>query len=422
MINIRFIFIILLLINPAIGYSKNDTIFEVVNDAMIASERLSISRNDLERASNNVKQNFGKMVLPTLNFSREKVQYNSTVENSQRGYVDKETATLSYTLFNGFRDYLNFKNSGSQKLIKYIEFKEVVNRVIKSSMTNYIRLMSAKKKVNFYETNLKRMKHEREKAKIERQARLISNAEFLRRDVGYQKANDRLIRANSSYDSLKEQFIDIAGRKPTGKFISPNIKNIFIFKNREEVIKYAKDNSPVVIKALLRLKTEKSSLNISKSAFLPTLSFSASEYESSALEYESSRDVSLTFTWNLFNGGSDFYNIKNQKLSYKNAILRYKETLSKLEHDISRTWREYQDKLRNYKNRLSILKASKLLYEAETIRTFKGISTVSDYLKANSDYLKATDDVANAKDEIDFVMIDLLLKTGYLRHSLISAL
>lgn len=344
--------------------------------------------------------------LPKVGVSYSYKGTNEKVFNSGQSEIAVLSASISYNLFNGLK-HIAQKNASKflSESSKYmLEAKK--QDIILSVKTAYINYLNAKNALETYEEAYKLFKEQYRTSKNRFKQGVISKNALLQIQVNMLKAKQNIVNAQGLKKTAKLLLSNILGGKD---LTNENIKNI---KDNSTLVKYNENflHNRSEIKALKKsLASIQEQEKISKSAYYPrvdakvaydkyfdTLSFK--KYDAIPNK-DNQSSVSLSASWNLYNGGYDEAQVQKSKI----AFLRAKNQLKKTKLDIKLQYENAKSKLdvalENLKTtRLSLVHAREN-YKIVKNRFDNGIDTNADLIDAN--YLLSSAKQAHDKAYFD---------------------
>lgn len=363
---------------------------EAINTALEKNLDIKSSNYDYLKSVQNVKA-AKSTYLPSLNLG---YSYNNTDEaifNNNQSETTVLSATISYNLFNGFKDLANKKSSKYLSKSSKYSLEATKQDIVLNVKSAYISYLNASNALKTYQSAYKLFKEQFEDSKNRYDQGLIAKNDLLQVQVNMSNAKQNVVQAKGNLKVAKYQLSNILGGLDLS---SENIEDLD--EKSLEVKEYDEKElgNRSEIKALqMALKSYKQQEKASKSSYYPSVNVSASHnkyYDTFSLEqYDAIPEVdnqnvaNVTASWNLYSGGYDSAQIANAKIDYKNAKVQLEQ--SKLDIKL-----QYENAKSNLEVAIDNLETSKLSllqakenYEIVKNRFDEGLSTTTDLTDAN---------------------------------------
>jgi outer membrane protein TolC len=299
------------------------------------------------------------------------------------------SATISYNLFNGFKDFSELYSSRYLKDASRYYYNAKKQDILLDTKKAYVDYLNKRKNLQTQEDAYLLFEKQFIDAKNQFTQGLISKNDLLKVEVNMLNSKQNVIQAKgdlniSSYNlsnilggyDLTNEKLDELNMNETKAFTY----DIALLENRSE------------IKASeLSLKSIKEQSFGSKNTFMPKVDASVSynQYGDDAsiggrASYPDTQEViNVTASWNLYNGSSDYSEIIKKNIQVKKALanlekvrlslkLQYQNALSSL--DVSKA---------NFETSKLALEQSKENYEIVKNRFYEGLSDNTDLIDAN---------------------------------------
>ncbi len=329
--------------------------------------------------------------LPKLNLG---YAYNNTDEavfNNNQSETTALSATVSYNLFNGFKDLAN-KNA-SKYLSKSSKYSLIATKqdIVLSVKSAYINYLNAQNSLKTYNSAYALFKEQYEDSKNRYDQGLIAKNDLLQVQVNMSNAKQNVVQAKGNLKVASYELSNILGGVDLSNETIESLdeKSLNIKTYDESKLEKRSEIQALV----MALKSYKQQKKASKSNFYPSIDVSASHnkyYDTFSLkQYDAIPNVdnqnvaNVTASWNLYSGGYDSAQVQNAKIDYKNAANQLEKTKLdiKLQYENAKTNLEVAiDNLETSK--LSLLQ-SKENYEIVKNRFDEGLATTTDLTDAN---------------------------------------
>ncbi|MGB1226624.1 MAG: TolC family protein [Poseidonibacter sp.] len=357
------------------------TLDEAIDISIKSNHDIKSQNFDYLESLDNVKLSKSSF-LPKVNLG---FSYNNRDEANS--YVEEDgilTASASYNLFNGFKDQAN-KTSAKflSKSSKY-SLEALKQDIILDTKTAYINYLDKQNALETFKSAYGLFQEQYEDSENRFNEGLIAKNDLLQVQVNMSSAKQNVVKAQGALKIAKYTLSNILGGKDlSNEKIEPLEDNSL--KPKRYDVKNLQNRSEIqALKMNIEaLKQQKKSI---KSTYYPKLDASATHnkyYEDAAKIYEDQNILSLSASWNLYNGG---YDDTNQNI-YRTRYLKAKSQLAKTNLDIKL---QYENALSNLDVAIDNLKTANLSleqsnenYEIVKNRFDEGISTSTDLTDAN---------------------------------------
>ena len=367
------------------------SLFAVNLSALTLNEAIDISiknNHDIKSQNFDYLESLDNIKLSNSSFL-PKVNLGFSYNNRDEAYsyVEEDgivTASASYNLFNGFKDISN-KNAANylSQGSKY-SLNAMKQDIILNTKTAYINYLDKQNALETYKSAYKLFQEQYIDSQNRYKEGLIAKNDLLQVQVNMSSAKQNVVKAQGVLKISKYTLSNILGGK--------DLKNEKIqaleensLKIKEYDIKNLENRSEVqaLKMSMQALKQQKKSI---KSTYYPKVDAALSHnkyYEDAAKIYEDHNILSLSASWNLYNGG---YDDTNQNI-YRTRYLKAKSQLAKTNLDIKL---QYENAISNLEVAIDNLKTANLSleqsnenYEIVKNRFDEGISTSTDLTDAN---------------------------------------
>lgn len=367
------------------------SLFAVNLSALTLNEAIDISiknNHDIKSQNFDYLESLDNIKLSNSSFL-PKVNLGFSYNNRDEAYsyIEEDgivTASASYNLFNGFKDISN-KNAANylSQGSKY-SLNAMKQDIILNTKTAYINYLDKQNALETYKSAYKLFQEQYIDSQNRYKEGLIAKNDLLQVQVNMSSAKQNVVKAQGVLKISKYTLSNILGGK--------DLKNEKIqaleensLKIKEYDIKKLENRSEVqaLKMSMQALKQQKKSI---KSTYYPKVDAALSHnkyYEDAAKIYEDHNILSLSASWNLYNGG---YDDTNQNI-YRTRYLKAKSQLAKTNLDIKL---QYENAISNLEVAIDNLKTANLSleqsnenYEIVKNRFDEGISTSTDLTDAN---------------------------------------
>ncbi|WP_428023552.1 TolC family protein [Arcobacter sp.] len=299
------------------------------------------------------------------------------------------SATISYNLFNGFKDYSELYSSKYLKNASMYYFNAKKQDILLDTKKAYVDYLNKRKNLQTQEDAYKLFEKQYFDAKSQYNQGIISKNDLLKVEVNMLNAKQSVIQANGDlnislyslsnilggYDLTNEKFEELSANNDNN-----NSYDISQLENRSE------------IKASeLTLKSIKEQSFGSKGAFMPKVdaSLSYNKYGDDAgiggrTSYPDSQEiVNVTASWNLYNGNSDYSEVIKKNIQVKKAVANLEKVRLSIKLQYQNALSYLNVSKANFETSKLTLEQAKENYEIVKNRLYEGLSDNTDLIDAN---------------------------------------
>ena len=362
------------------------TLDEAIKKALENNFNIQGKNYDYIESIENINLN-NSNYLPKLNAS---YGYTNTNEPNVGFKSNEATAslTLSYNLFNGFKDLATKESAKYLSLSSQYALNATKQDIVLATKTAYITYLDKQNALETYQSAYILFQEQFEDSQHRYDQGLIARNDLLQVQVNMSNAKQNVIKAQGDLKVAKFQLSNILG--------GLNLDNESIEKLNEQNTEVSNDSYDLLdnrseIQALkMNLNSIRELEKSAKAGYYPKIDASVSHnkyYEDLSKKVdnkeESQNIANVTASWNLFNGGYD----SSLQNIYKTKYLSASSALSQTKLDIKL---QYENAKSNYAVANENLETSKLAllqaqenYSIVKNRFDEGIATSTDLTDAN---------------------------------------
>ena len=185
----------------------------------------------------------------------------------------------------------------------------------------------------------------------------------------------------------------------------------------QDVYRYAVALRPSVISQEFRLQSLEKNLKVAKSAYAPTIGFSAGyntgyyySFSNSAgnmpfgnqLDVNGRESIGINVSIPIFNRMQTRNNVRSTQVGIRNQSLALKDTKQKLQKEIETSYQNATASRENYVASKEALKAAQIAFDFEKEKADAGRSTIFDFNDSKTRLTRAESELARAKYQFIF--------------------
>lgn len=329
---------------------------------------IKLAKTDVEIAKNNADiLNSG--YLPTLT-GNAGANYN--LDDTEVGFADgtnrvlngaessryNASVDLNYTIFDGLGRSYNYKQFKETKQLTELEARETIENTIVQLFTIYYKVAelvenkdAVSQTLNISKERLLRSQYQFEYGQSNKLASL--NAE-----VDINNDSISLMNTTQELNNAKRDLNFVLGNTIPEDF---NISTEVDFNNlydKNELLNKVKDNNISVLQINKSIDINTLGVKSESSAYLPTVGLTGSygwnksnnnAASFAAYSVNTGLSAGLSFSWDLFDGGSTITNVRNAKINLESQNILKEQLLVSVVRDFNNAWDDYQNKLSVYR-------------------------------------------------------------------------
>ena len=355
---------------------------QAVNIALEKNLDIQAKNFDYLESLENIKLNNSNL-LPKVGLG---FAYNDKDEiaYSTQAQIDATfTAEISYNLFNGFKD-ISDKNS-SRFLSKSSNFSlnALKQDIILNTKITYINYLDKQNALETYNSAYSLFKEQYENSKNRYEQGLIAKNDLLQVQINMSTAKQNITKAKGALKTAKNRLSNLLGGMDLSLEIIEKLNNTTLeVSNYDTKILDNRSEIQALTMNLEAIKQQKKSI---KSSFYPKVdaALSHKQYYEDIADYNNQNILSLSASWNLYNGGLD----EAKDNIYRTRYLKAKTQLVKTKLDIKLQFENASSNLEvaveNFNTATLSQEQAKENYKIIKNRFNEGVSTSTDLTDAN---------------------------------------
>ena len=360
---------------------------EAVDKAIENNFQLQEQRYIYEQSQETVQLNKSTF-LPKVDLS---YSYNDRdkVIGSQLKRDATASAVISYNLFNGFTDFNTLNSAKFLEKSSNFTLKATTEDIILDTKNSYINYLNSKKSLATYQDAYKLFDRQYTDAKIQFDQGLLAKNDLLQVHVNLLGAKQNVISAKKDLKVAKLNLSNIIGgmdlsNEPIEELKLIDFKNLTYDKN-------ALENRSELQALKMTINSYKSLAQAQKGSFMPSVdtSFTASKTGddaglSSISGYPDHQETAtVTASWNLYNGGSNYAQMKIYLAQKKELLSKFQRTQLDINLQYEQAILELDVAKQNFETSELGLEQAKENYKIVNNRYTEGLSSTTDLVDAN---------------------------------------
>lgn len=378
-----------------------------------------------EMSSNSLNSSWGEW-LPSIELSGH-VGYedihtdgsDATYMNNQKFQAKLTQALFDYSLFVGVQTaYKNQEVSG-------LSLKNVKQTVTLEAISTYFNLARAYQQLNYArvsENNILKQASS-EKSKVKKGSGVATNVLQINQQLYGARANR--VNAERTYQAALNNYLRVF-KEPFEDPKSLELPNVPYGKlptTLEMYINTVMSGNTNMRQAKLSLEVAELAEETTKSDFLPSIDIIGQsqwkEDEAGTEHHKQEHVIKLDFTYNIFNGGKDYYNRQNKIIGVKIAKQSLKNTSEIVEENARNFWENYLSSRKRAQYLHNQAKtASKFLEKAKVERRL-GKRSLIDVMNGETNYINSISNAVSADTDMALAVYNMLFLMGELDYRMV---
>ncbi len=316
---------------------------------------IRIARNNSEIADNSRK--FGRAVfLPSLSGSANYSLSTSGQEtNSPFSFGDSDATgwegqvSLNWTLFDGFRMFAENRRFNELALLGNYQSRSVIERDVVSILQAYYNVHQQEQLLTVF-TESRDISEERlERERVRNQIGGASSTDLLNAQVSFNKDVTALIDRELQVEIARKNLNVLVGQDPASEFEVLNEIPVPVSDlDLPEIMNGIRNNNSDLQRARKNSAVAKQDITVARSEYFPNMSFgagysysdrtvSSGRFPDDITTKSTDRSVSLSLSYNLFDGFRKNTAVQNARVELKNSDL----ALQQLENELTALAQEF---------------------------------------------------------------------------------
>ena len=367
---------------------------------------IRIARNSVEIAENNRGKGTAGF-LPTLDATGS-AGLSKTDEDTNSPFsfgsitTENYTGTLmmNWTLFDGFRMFVNKKKYDEMAELGYEQARSQIESSVVQIMQAYYNVVQQKQLLDVAKDNLDISKSRLEKEKIRSNIGGSSSTDLLNARVVYNNDLSTYLNQQLQLEIAAKNLNIALGRDPLEEvMVQKEINLDFLTLDYNDILDLALERNSIIAASLKNREIAEKDISLTKSVFYPRISLNSSasysdrnitrsaggEIKSTSLNYQGA----LQLTWNLFNGMQNSIDVQNAKIQQKNARLNYEKTKNVIAGLVREKYDTYKKRIQLMNLEKENVEAARQNLERQQERYELGTTTSLDYRDAQIKLIRA---------------------------------
>lgn len=341
---------------------------------------------EYKQSKQNINLNRSSL-LPSFDLS-----YSYNKRNEVLSSQDKEdstaSATLSYNLFNGFKDLKNFSSAKYLSSSSKFTLEASKEDILFQTKELYISVLEKRRSLTTYEDAYKLFLKQYADANNKHNEGILAKNDLLKVQVNTLDAKQDVIKARSDLQISRYELSNILGGYDLTNVL---IKDLSLDKLNKNFSDENLENRSELLALKMDIKSAKANVSSSKSGFYPKVDASISYnkygddkgFGGSSSYPESQQIANVSLSWNLFSGAYDKSLIGINKSKVHQALIALDKTRLDIKLQYQNAISSYEVAKVNFETSTISLEQAQLNYEIVDNRFKEGLSSTTDLVDAN---------------------------------------
>jgi len=401
------------------------TLESMLHRAMEKNARIASESLRLEAARDSVLSARGAF-LPRVvaSGSLSRIENPDSVDELDPDYISQTGRTwrvgVQQNIFDGLGRWNTYARADLVRERSHQQLRRTFREVALEVRTTYFRLLRTRADITAYEASVTRLEKQSEAAQAFFEARVAPRLFILQTETALAEAHQRLSQAKSDEQVQLVLLRSLMGLEPDYPIQVEGDFDAFApehYPDMEESLFLAREHLPEIFTARLDVEIARRDMNTSRSRFSPSVDVYA-DYVNQHIEYGSTmatdRDRSyyslgVNVTWELFSGGSTYYETRSHRRTMESAEAMLRDVLLAVDARV----REIHLNVKESENQIRIAHIRKAdareAYEQADMRIRMGTGTTLDLLDAQ-------ERVTVAESSLNQAMADYYIALANLRR------
>lgn len=427
----RLLFSILLLLlttAPAMADVDGTTALkESVVAAVRQHPQIKSLLSNREAVANNLRASLGRF-FPSLDLTADYgyQKYSSSTtraaSNDKRGLSTTDsTVTLTQNLFDG-ADRIN-DYAGSKARLTSAEYRllDNVETVALDAIRAHVDVVRERQLVMLAGENITAHQEVLESIAERVAGGAGSMADEMQARGRVARAETTLISYEGNLLTAQAEYYRVTGMR-AGPLGDPDYYLENIPSGLDGVLETALDTNPKIHIAKAELEATQRDQGVTGSSFYPTVDFELSSRNTDNLDgttsYIQDNRAQLALTWNLFNGGTDYHDLKAAKSRVNEAEATQQDTIDDLTQQVATAWTEYETAVKSIEKHMEALQYSMESRDMYMMQFNVGQRSLLDVLDSINEVFSNSVLLETAQSNRNFALYKLLALEGILVKSM----
>lgn len=399
------------------------TFEEAVALALRRNPRIAVARNSAKIAKNNAHiGNAG--LLPRLDLSGSAAYQESDPPSGPGTELSSTGARMSasYTVFDGFGNIFRYRVLESEGRIGELEAREQIEGILTSVSAAYYGAASAYENLEIAGHLLEISRERLQRTKKRADFGQGGTVDVLAAEVDFNSDTVTVVQAEFAWEEARRNLNTLLDQKLSTEFMVERDVAFSKLEPADKMLEAAFGGNAAYLLSVETLNQARLSRNITRSAYLPELSLSASygydrtvdEMDFSLDEPTKSWDVRATLSFNIFNGFQRRIDSRNAAIQLRSGELLEKQARLELERELANAYESYNNSLTVLNLERRNLESAKVNFKRTSELYNLGQVTSTQFREAQLNLIQAETNVSTATFNAKLDEIDLLRITGRL--------
>ncbi|MEZ7195235.1 TolC family outer membrane protein [Pseudodesulfovibrio karagichevae] len=411
---------------PAFADNGKTTLKESVVAAVKQHPQIKALLNNKDAVAKAKLSALGRF-FPSLDLTGEygKQQYSSaTTRNNTDERWRTPTdfrATLTQPIFDGFDRWHDFKREGARLTSAEGRLVDNVETVGLDAVRAHVDVVRLRKLVSLAEDNIAAHQNLLDSITERVQGGAGNRADEMQAKGRVARAETTLVTYTGELRTAEAQYIRTVGTAPTS-LADPQYLPNYIPGKADDILQLSLDNNPKIAVYKAEINVAEQTKGQLESTMYPTVDAYLSTRHTDNLDgvdsYVQDNKAMLRAQWNIFNGTSDYYDIKTAAARIREAQDNLQDTTDDIIRQVASTWADYQSSLSQIEKYQEALQYSLESLDMYLMQFNVGQRSLLDLLDATNEVFSNRVQLETATMNRDFTVYKFLALEGQLMKTL----
>lgn len=404
---------------------------EALEIALENNYGVKIAHNNVEMAKNN-SSIYNSGYLPSLsanagasiNNSDQTVEFQDGSVTEVSGAESKAynaSVNLNYVLFDGMGRKYNYEQLKETYNLTELQARETIENMHLQLFSIYFQIARLSENVTTLDEALKISKERLKRAQYQYEYGQTSKLELLNAEVDVNNDSIALLNANQFYANSKRDLNIVLGVRDGIDFeVETEVEFLPLF-TFDDVLEKAKQNNVTILQSQKNIAISEFNVKVNKSGYVPTISLNGSygwnKNINPSTAFNAGTDITglnagITFTWDIFDGGSTKTRIANSQIQLENQKLLKQQQEESLAYTMKNSFESYRNALFVLQAQEQNILTNKNNFDRSVERYKLGQISSIEFRQAQVNLLNAQTAYNDAKFTAKLLELELLQLTG----------
>ncbi|WP_272699563.1 TolC family outer membrane protein [Desulfovibrio sp. Fe33] len=330
-------------------------------------------------------------------------------------------ATLTQPIFDGFDRWHDYKREGARLTSAEGRLVDNVETVGLDAVRAHVDVVRLRKLINLAEDNIAAHQHLLDSISERVQGGAGNRADEMQAKGRVARAETTLVTYTGELRSAEAEYIRTVGTAPTS-LAKPEYLPNYIPAKADQILEIALENNPKIAVYKAEIEVAEQTKGQLESTMYPTVDAYLSSRHTDNLDgvdsWVQDNKAMLRARWNIFNGTSDYNDIRTATARVREAQNNLQDTTDDVIRQVASTWADYQSSLNQIEKYQEALQYSLESLDLYLMQFNVGQRSLLDLLDATNEVFTNRVQLETATMNRDFTVYKFLALEGQLMKTL----